>query len=446
MADSIPLIHSFDPDKPLVLMPTGVICQQDWLSTCLRLAQCLPQQRYIINLCHDRYQFLLLFSAGLVGHKTALLPPNRQVKTIADIQQDYPDSICISDQPSNYAGLDILDIADLLSGPPQVSDDLSVPIISANHTAAVAFTSGSTGKPNPVAKAWRTLVGTGEKIANRFQLDKSKPVILATVPSQHMYGLENTVMLVLHGYCAMSNAQPFYPDDIVEQIDKIRQPILLVTTPVHLRSLVESGKIIQRPLAGVISATAPLADDLAVDAEKILRTQVQEIYGCTEAGSMATRRTVAGPRWQMLDGMRLQQNGDGIAILGDQLTADAHVQDNIQLLSNDSFKFLGRKSDMVILAGKRSSLTELNHKLLSIPGIDDAIVYLPSDDNKSIVRPCAYVVSQLTVADITQQASKLMDPVFVPRPIRKVPRLPRNETGKITQAILQQLAGKSCDE
>ena len=39
-------------------------------------------------------------------------------------------------------------------------------------------------------------------------------------------------------------------------------------------------------------------------------TRVHEIYGCAEAGSVATRRTVADPTWQTLDGITLCRDAD----------------------------------------------------------------------------------------------------------------------------------------
>ena len=39
-------------------------------------------------------------------------------------------------------------------------------------------------------------------------------------------------------------------------------------------------------------------------------TRVHEIYGCAEAGSVATRRTVADPTWHTLDGIRVVPGAD----------------------------------------------------------------------------------------------------------------------------------------
>jgi hypothetical protein len=60
------------------------------------------------------------------------------------------------------------------------------------------------------------------------------------VPAQHSYGLESTILLTLHGGCALWHGRPFYPADIVDALAAVPRPRLLVSTPFHLRALLES--------------------------------------------------------------------------------------------------------------------------------------------------------------------------------------------------------------
>ena len=114
--------------------------------------------------------------------------------------------------------------------------------------------------------------------------------VVATVPSQHMYGFETTVMLPLQGYCAVQCDRPFYPEDVRRTLARTPEPRLLVTTPVHLRSFAEfSGTM--PPVNGILSATAPLTQKLAAACEMKFSAPLTEIFGCTEAGIIATRRT-----------------------------------------------------------------------------------------------------------------------------------------------------------
>ena len=51
-----------------------------------------------------------------------------------------------------------------------------------------------------------------------------------------------------------------------------------MTTPVHLRALLQSGVALP-PLAGIVSATAPLPRELAAEAEARWHTELREVFG-----------------------------------------------------------------------------------------------------------------------------------------------------------------------
>ena len=57
------------------------------------IAHCLPQRRFIINLCEDRYLFLVAFAAIIVHGQTNLLPPSRIREVIEEIGFAYPTDV-----------------------------------------------------------------------------------------------------------------------------------------------------------------------------------------------------------------------------------------------------------------------------------------------------------------------------------------------------------------
>jgi acyl-coenzyme A synthetase/AMP-(fatty) acid ligase len=267
----------------------------------------------------------------------------------------------------------------------------------------------------------------------------ARPSIVATVPSQHMYGLEMTIMMALHGNCAMNSAHPFYPNEIVAQLQETDDPRLLVTTPIHMRSLL--GDNLDIPIIKkTISATAPLPTNLAAKAEKAFGGTIEEIYGCTEAGSSATRHTIATSRWDLLDGMTLHAESDMVLISGDHLDETVPLQDKLNVLSETQFEFLGRTGDLLNVGGKRASLADLSNKILAIHGVEDAVVFMPENDQNNLAqRPAALIVTQLNKQTICQHIAQIIDPVFVPRPVKIVAKLPRSENGKIQRTKLLQL-------
>ena len=59
------------------------------------------------------------------------------------------------------------------------------------------FTSGSTGTPIPYRKTWGPLVACVREESRRLGLGGAAWSMLATVPPQHMYGFESSVLMAL---------------------------------------------------------------------------------------------------------------------------------------------------------------------------------------------------------------------------------------------------------
>ena len=122
------------------------------------------------------------------------------------------------------------------------------------------------------------------------------PWIVATVPPQHMYGMELWVLLPLVGAAAIHSAHPRYPADVAATLEDIPAPRVLVTTPLHLRALLESGVTLPT-LGAVVSATAPLAQHVAEAVEQRFQTTLLEFFGSTETCVIASRRTAVEAGW-----------------------------------------------------------------------------------------------------------------------------------------------------
>ena len=87
--------------------------------------------------------------------------------------------------------------------------------------------------------------------------------------------------------------------------------------------------------------------------------------------------------------------------------------------------------------GKRSSLGELTRALLRIPGVQDAVVFVPAPVAGREVRPAALVVApHLSAEQIRGALETMIDPVFLPRPLICLADLPRNAVGKLPRAAL----------
>lgn len=435
---AIPLISHRQPGNIFAYRDGQAIKVSRFLQDIEQLAKSLPESRYILNLCTDRYHFSVCFAAALSRGQTSLLPPNYTPSLVERLLQDYPDLYCIADGEVDLHGIEVRHYPAMQEGDEAVR---VCPAIPAEQSAALVFTSGSTGQPLAHAKSWGSLCkGAIAEAASLGITQDSGLAVLGTVPAQHMYGLESCMLIAMQNGLALAAERPFYPSDICAQLSSLPQPRCLVTTPVHLRTLLAEAVELP-PVEFVLCATAHLAPQLASEAETRFAAPLYEIYGCTEAGMVASRRTTQGAPWHLLPGVRLQKDEQGSRVCGGHVEIEAYLSDVITLEADGSFTLHGRMADLVNIAGKRTSLASLNHHLNEIPGVQDGVFFMPDDSDGTMRRPLAFVVAPgLKGEDILGALRNSVDAVFLPRPLYFVDALPRNTTGKLTREALLQLA------
>jgi acyl-coenzyme A synthetase/AMP-(fatty) acid ligase len=394
-----------------------------------QLARALPEASHCINLAENRYHFLLAWVAACLRGQVMLLPPNQLPAVLDELRREYPRHHVFDDAAAENLLESVAPVAEFSS--PAVPIHWQLP---ADRVVAIVFTSGSTGKPQAHPKTWGSLFHNS-RLAARDVLGGSHRQVVATVPSQHMYGLEASLLGALSAGCCIHDQKPFFPADVRAALEAMPEPRTLVTTPAHLKILTAAG--IELPaLHRVVSATAPLPTELAAQAESLWRTEVFEIFGCTEAGVMAHRRTTSGPRWRTLEGGTMVQADGAAEYRAPQLPAVTPLQDVIETHGDTEFVLLGRAADMIKVAGKRTSLQELTRQVSSVPGVEDAAVLLRDGEE----RPAAAVVAPgIDAPRLLAALRQIMEPVFVPRPLVVVNKLPRNELGKLPREALLNL-------
>ena len=435
---ALPLIGGHGLDAVLAWLPTGPRRVRDFLADAQALAAQLPAGSALLNVCNDRYRFAVGFAAGLISGRVSLQPASQSAETLARIRAGFPDVVCLCDDDFDTLDLPRLDFPVLAAADPQAI--AGIPQIPADRLAAILFTSGSTGLPQPQQKTWGKLVASGRAEAAALGLDRAPHAIVGTVPVQHSYGFESTLLLALHGGCTVWSGKPFYPQDIAAALDAVPRPRLLVTTPFHLSTLLAAG--VDLPAVDrLLCATAPLPVPLAAEAEARTGAPLGEIYGSTESGQLASRRTTEGAAWTLLPGVRLEQDGDTTIACGGHVEGRVALSDRIELLPDGRFLLHGRHADLVNIAGKRTSLAYLDHQIAAVPGVLDAAFFLPDDaTGAGVTRLTAFVVAPtLTRQQLLAALRPRIDAIFLPRPPIFVDALPRNSTGKLPRSALQAL-------
>jgi acyl-coenzyme A synthetase/AMP-(fatty) acid ligase len=411
---------------------------RELLDDVARAAAALPAASHILNLCADRYHFAVAYLAAIARGQVTLLPPGPTPNVIAGLRAFAPDVYFVSDDPALVADLPRCDLAQAPAVPPWPA----MPHVRADQLVAILFTSGSTGEPQPHFKTWGSMVRDVRAEALRFGIGDGHSV-LGTVPPQHMFGFESTVMLPLAIGAALTDERPYYPGDIDTAIARLPAPRVLFTTPFHLRAWLGADDPVGIEM--IVSATAPLSLELARETEARTGARLLEIYGCTEAGQVATRRPTETSDWQLYPGLKMREHEGRAVVLGAHVEEPIALQDVIEAHADGvHFTLHGRFSDMVNIAGKRNSLAYLNHQLTSIEGVLDGVFFVPDErEPDAVTRLTAFVVAPaLTVGQVLEQLRARIDPAFLPRPLVKVDSLPRQITGKLPREALRALAAR----
>ena len=450
----LPLIAYADMERPLAYRHGAVITAAQYIADVYLCAERLPASNYVLLACQDRYAFAVGFGAAMVRRQSCLLPSTHTVELIANLASTYEALYCMTDDPACAFDLPQTQMGDWLlvarpesENPPPTP---TIPLIAAGHVAAYVYTSGSTGLPVAHPKHWDKLVVNVQSEGARLGIvPGSGYAIVGTVPPQHMYGFESTVLVALQNGAAFEAGKPFYPADIERAIAGLPRPRALVTTPFHLRAwLTEVAAPSSLDL--LVSATAPLAIALAEEAERKTGARLLEIYGSTETGQLATRRTTETSDWTTFDGIAIHQTEALSIASGTQVEGHVPINDVLELKSERVFILHGRTADMVNVAGKSTTLDYLNHQLLSIEGVEDGAFFVQgvsTEGTGNTTRLAAVVVATThTVESLQTALRRKIAPAFLPRPLKLVASLPRNGTSKLPREALLALIKVASDD
>ncbi len=451
-------LASYSADDAMLLGPDGAVTAGAFYACVREVAAVLPDTPFVINLSESRAGFMLGFAAAMVRGQTSLLPSGQGSGDWQQLVQEYPGASIISDRamdaPDSTDLSPFLPIGDKVGG--KTGGNAPVPMIPADFVAAILFTSGSTGHSSAHAKSWGHLCrGAANLMAALGWSSPARHAVVGSVPPQHMFGLETTVLLPWHAGLAIHAHKPLLPADLETAIAQCARPCWWMTTPVHLRPPLQAATLLEG-LHGIVASTMSLPPALAAAAEDKWGVPVVEIYGSTETGALATRRPASEQWWNPLQGVTLDQRAEGeeqtVYAAGSHIGTAVRLADKLRLSPEGRFLWLGRSADMLKIAGKRASLAALNQRIAEIPGVDDAVYYVPdaagdaaSHDDAHPTRRLAafYVSATLSTERVLAALRAHVDPVFVPRPLFRVSRLPRDANGKLPQAALAELFSQS---
>lgn len=431
---------------------TGRALVRDVMAVVARLPPASPGSQVLV-VCGDRYRVAVAaLAAWQAGHAVAL-PPNAAPETVRALRRGAGVVALLHDT-------DFEDPHDLRPWLAEAaSEDMSdgpgpeaLAAIAGDRVIATVYTSGSTGAHQACPKTAGQLLGEAAALVGCFGVAAGQRVI-ATVPPHHLYGLLFSVLVPLAAAASFVRDTPLHAETVAAVARRWSADIL-VSVPVHLRSLTVLAAGELPPLVRVFSSGAPLPGDTAESLGAQLGLWVTEIFGASETGGIAWRRHSpdhTGGAWQPLPGVTVTADEEGgMQLVSPFVPPEAPrpfmCADQIEATGDGRFHLLGRRDGVLKIGGKRVALAEVEARLLAQPGVADAAVAASEVGEPRGHEIVAAVVVKEAGRDPAEVVSRLrhgllqwFDPVVVPRRIRVVPALPREASGKLTRARLLAL-------
>lgn len=401
----------------------------------------------------DSYLFVVSLFALLQAGKTVVLPPNGLPDTLAQAALHTEVQLadnwliagqhCSSRQRGSAAACQLPLDAEL-----------------------VFFTSGSSGEPKLVSKKLWQLQREIAVLSETFkQLDAGAlPLVAATVPSQHIYGLLFRLLWPLSNGWTLARDTVHFAGQWLA-LCRYRQPVLLISSPAHLSRYHDIAELLQQyperraQLLAVFSSGGPLASRDAASFYQQSGLAPLEIYGSTETGGIGWRQyqpSQPEPAWQVFSGLALRQDEQGCLCLTSPYLPDANWYTTADLVTFESpqqFRLQGRADRIVKLAEKRLALGEVEFCCAELPYVEQAAALVLPGRHAGSRPQLALVVllneqgrqllAQLGKFELNQRIRQKLaarfDTVLLPRRFCYPAQLPFNAQGKLPRQALELL-------
>lgn len=276
--------------------------------------------------------------------------------------------------------------------------------------------------------------------------------IFSTVSHQHIYGLLFFALLPLCSGTPFCSERLAYPESIAELGSRSSA---LVASPAFLKRAVEA-RIPPLPAgreALVFSSGGNLPEEIGRAAKPVFGSDILEIYGSSETGGIAYRRSGLGDPYQPFAGIQVGIAEDGRIRLRSPYLAESGfitIDDLGEISADGGLRLLGRADSVVKIEEKRVSLAEVEARIaltglsrearaLALESAGRQIIGValsPSEAGRAIL---VAEGRHALVARLREQLSAYFAPILMPRKWRFVDALPANEQGKVLKENLALL-------
>jgi acyl-coenzyme A synthetase/AMP-(fatty) acid ligase len=395
-----------------------------------------------VCLCiEERSHLLAAFLASLAGAPPLILPHAFHPQVLREVREAKPYRLILAD-----TAVDPPEGTVVVSLPACRPDDRPLAIVRPPEKPFVwLFTGGSTGTPRIWSKTPGNLFGEAFHLTRIFGVGPAD-LILSTVPPQHIYGLLYSVLIPFVASARVIRRTCTFPREILGALQEEKATIL-VGVPIHYGAL-KTDDLQGFSLRLALSSAAPLDPGDAAFFLKKTGIAINEIYGSTETGGMATRAFGANHDfWEPFACLDWRILSERLCVRSDFVSPDLPLDaegfyqtaDRVAEAGENRFRFLGRADHIVKIAGKRVDLEEIREKIRRIAGVKDAFVAVFPINRARRAEIAAMVATDLAAREIRAAIRALEIPCGRPRRIRIVRAIPVLPNGKIDREQVKRL-------
>jgi len=390
----------------------------------------------LLVICQDRYRFAVgLLAAWQAGYGVAL-PPNGAPETVRTLSH-RPGVRGLLHDIDGGEGLDLRALAAAAGAP---AGEPIAPIDPARRVATL-YTSGSTGDHQACPKVASQLLGEAASQVRTFGLPPGAR-FCATVPGHHIYGLLYSVLAPLMCGGAFLRETPFHAETLGAALERHGCDVL-VSVPTHLRGL----EVLERfpSVARVFSSAGMLPAQTARMLLGKFGMRVTNIFGSSETGGIAWRDDPDAV-WTPFPGVTVSAGEEARLLLDSPFLAPDTPRptpcgDRVALEPDGAFRLLGRFDGVVKVGGKRVALAEVEQRVLALPGVRDAAATAVDVSGARGQEVWLAVAGdeRVTAGAIKDALRGWLEASVLPRRIKVVDAIPREENGKITRRRLRAM-------
>ncbi|MGH8292559.1 MAG: class I adenylate-forming enzyme family protein [Gammaproteobacteria bacterium] len=415
----------------------------------LRAAIASHPARRVALVCDDSSGFAAGMLALAHAGRICVVPQAPQTGSIT-ASGAHVDAV-LTDRPAEFT-----EFATLAIGGTPIAGDATARLPD-DDACIECYTSGSSGMPKCVTKTFGQLRREVATLEQQWGQQLGDALVLGTVPHYHLYGTLVRVMWPL------LTGRTFVTHPCVQPAELRRwaaqRRCVIVSSPAFLQRSATPAKLPPAAqVAAVFSSGAPLADRCAKRLRDDWGHAPIEIYGSTETGGIAWRAwsgSADRAYWRLLPGVHaeLREEPAGMCLWvksGFSWQSDWMATGDLARRHDDGrLVLLGRADDVVKLADKRVSLSEMRTRLMAHAWVENVRLLLLTGPRRSIGavvilnaagrRQLAANGKLPTSRELRNWLRRSYEPVLLPRKWRFPDRLPDNDMGKIEHTSLRQL-------